>query len=117
MRVARRAGQGTEALAVWRLARERVRSLFSSPSNSILRRLLTDQGFKHWKGYAFAFAMMALIALTTSLSAWIIGKIVNEVFVGRNLAAVGEITAGNLVLFTVQGLATYRQQGVVSRGR
>jgi ATP-binding cassette, subfamily B, bacterial MsbA len=108
-------GQGTEALVVWRLARERVRSLFSSPSNSVLRRLLTDQGFKHWKGYAFAFAMMALIALTTALSAWIIGRIVDKIFVGRDLAAVWEITAAIVVIYTVKGLATYGQQVVMSQ--
>jgi hypothetical protein len=34
-----------------------------------------DQGAKHWKGYVFAFAMMGPIALTTSLSAWIVDKI------------------------------------------
>jgi ATP-binding cassette, subfamily B, bacterial MsbA len=115
MQVARRPGQGTEALVVWRLARERVRSLFSSPSNSVLRRLLTDQGFKHWKGYAFAFAMMALIALTTALSAWIIGRIVDKIFVGRDLAAVWEITAAIVVIYTVKGLATYGQQVVMSQ--
>src|SRR5258708_24368395 len=115
MRVARRAGQGTEALAVWRLARERVRSLFSSPSNSVLRRLLTDQGFKHWKGYAFAFGMMAVIALTPALSAWIIGRIVDKIFVGRDLAAVWEITAAIVVIYTVKGLATYGQQVVMSQ--
>ena len=102
-------------MAVWRLARERVRSLFSSPSNSVLRRLLTDQGFKHWKGYAFAFAMMALIALTTALSAWIIGRIVDKIFVGRDLAAVWEITAAIVVIYTVKGLATYGQQVVMSQ--
>ncbi len=102
-------------MSVWVQARERVRSLLDSPSNSVLRRLLTDQGFKHWKGYAFAFAMMALIALTTSLSAWIIGQIVNEVFVGRHLAAVWEITAAIVVIYTVKGLATYGQQVVMSR--
>jgi ABC-type multidrug transport system fused ATPase/permease subunit len=92
-----------------------VRSLLDSPSNSVLRRLLTDQGFKHWKGYAFAFAMMALIALTTSLSAWIIGQIVNKIFVGRDLKAVWEITAAIVVIYTVKGLATYGQQVVMSR--
>ena len=102
-------------MSVWREARKRVGSFFNSPSNAILRRLLTDQGFEHWKGYAFAFAMMALIALTTSLSAWIIGKIVNEVFVGRNLAAVWEITAAIVVIYTVKGLATYGQQVVMSQ--
>jgi ABC-type multidrug transport system fused ATPase/permease subunit len=102
-------------LSVWVQSRERVRSLLDSPSNSVLRRLLTDQGFKHWKGYAFAFAMMALIALTTSLSAWIIGQIVNKIFVGRDLKAVWEITAAIVVIYTVKGLATYGQQVVMSR--
>jgi ATP-binding cassette, subfamily B, bacterial MsbA len=102
-------------LSVWVQARERVRSLFTSPSNATLRRLLTDQGSKHWKGYVFAFAMMGLIALTTSLSAWIIGQIVNEVFVGRHLAAVWEITAAIVVIYTVKGLATYGQQVILSR--
>src|SRR3984885_9616323 len=108
-------GRGIEALSVWREARERVSSILNSPSNSVLRRLLTDQGFKHWKGYAFAFAMMALIALTTSLSAWIIGRIVDKIFVGRDIKAVWEITAAIVVIYTVKGLATYGQQVVMSQ--
>ncbi len=102
-------------MSVWRQARERLLSLLSSPSNATLRRLLTDQGAKHWKGYLFGFAMMGLIALTTSLSAWIIGKIINEVFVGRRLAAVWEITVAIVVIYTVKGLATYGQQVALSR--
>jgi len=102
-------------LLVWREARERLRSLLNSPSNATLRRLLTDQGSKHWKGYIFAFAMMGLIALTTSLSAWIIGQIVNKIFVGRDLKAVWEITAAIMAIYTVKGLATYGQQVILSR--
>jgi ABC-type multidrug transport system fused ATPase/permease subunit len=102
-------------LWVWRKARERALSLLNAPSNATLRRLLTDQGFKHWQGYLFAFAMMGLIALTTALSAWIIGQIINEVFVGRRLAAVWEITAAIVVIYTVKGLATYGQQVILSR--
>ena len=74
-----------------------------------------DQGVRHWKGYLFAFAMMGLIAATTALSAWIIGRIVDQVFVGRNLTAVSEITAAIVVIYTVKGLATYGQQVVMSR--
>ena len=102
-------------MSVWRQVRERALSLLNSPSNATLRRLLTDQGTKHWKGYAFAFVMMGLIALTTSLSAWIIGQIVNKIFVGRDLTAVWEITAAIVVIYTVKGLATYGQQVALSR--
>ena len=95
--------------------RKRLGAILASPSNMLLRRLLTDQGSRHWKGYLFAFAMMGLIALTTSLSAWIIGRIVDKIFVGRDLKAVWEITAAIVTIYTVKGLATYGQQVVLSR--
>ncbi len=111
----RDAARGTEALWVWHNARERASSFLNSPSNTLLRRLLLDQGLKHWKGYLFAFAMMGMIAATTALSAWIIGRVVDQVFVGRNLTALSEITAAIMVIYTVKGVATYGQQVVMSR--
>ena len=70
---------------------------------------------KHWKGYAFSFAMMGMIALTTALSAWIIGKIVDKIFVAHELSAVWEITAAIVVIYVVKGFATYGQQVSLSR--
>ena len=102
-------------MSVWRYARERVSSFLNAPSNAILRRLFFDQGLKHWKGYLFSFAMMGLIAATTALSAWIIGRIVDQIFVGRSLKAVWEITAAIVAIYTVKGLATYGQQVVMSQ--
>ncbi len=102
-------------LSIWGLIRDRVGRLLSSPANSVLRRLLLDQGAKHWKGYIFGFGMMALIAATTALSAWIIGKIVDRIFVQRDLAAVWEITAAIITIYAVKGLATYGQQVALSR--
>ena len=102
-------------MSVWRYARERASSFLNSPSNTLLRRLLLDQGLKHWKGYLFAFAMMGMIAATTALSAWIIGRVVDQVFVGRNLTALSEITAAIMIIYTVKGVATYGQQVIMSR--
>ena len=59
--------------------------------------------------------MMGLIALTTALSAWIIGQIVDKIFVAREIAAVWEITAAIVIIYTVKGLATYGQQVILSR--
>ena len=99
----------------WRSIRGRIESVLTAPSNATLRRLLLDQGTKHWKGYVVAFAMMGLIALTTSLSAWIIGKIVDKIFVARNIKAVWEITAAIVTIYAVKGFATYGQQVVLSK--
>ncbi len=100
---------------VWRAIRERIDSFLDAPSNATLRRLLLDQGSKHWKGYVFSFAMMGLIAVTTSLSAWIIGRIVDKIFVAHKQSAVWEITAAIVAIYTVKGLATYGQQVSLSR--
>ena len=59
--------------------------------------------------------MMGLIALTTSLSAWIIGKIVDKIFVAKNIKAVWEITAAIVTIYAVKGFATYGQQVVLSK--
>jgi len=99
----------------WRALRDRMASFLDASSNATVRRLLSDQGAKHWKGYAFAFAMMGLIAATTSLSAWIIGKIVDKIFVAHKLAAVWEITAAIVAIYVVKGFATYGQQVSLSR--
>jgi len=87
----------------------------SSPSLTLVKRLLTDQGKKHWKGYAVSFAMMGLVAATTALSAWIIGRIVNKIFVDKNLAAVWAISTAIIVIYTIKGLAAYGQQVAMSR--
>src|SRR6202041_2771904 len=81
----------------------------------LLRRLLGDHGRKHWKGYAAAFAMMGVVATTTAASAWLIGGVVNKVFIDKNLEAIWIITAAIVVIYSAKGLATYGQQVVLSR--
>jgi ATP-binding cassette subfamily B protein len=102
-------------LSFWQAARDRIQPFLTALVSPSLRRLILEQGPKHWKGYVFAFAMMGLIALTTSLSAWIIGKIVDRIFVAHKMEAVWEITAAIVAIYTVKGLATYGQQVVLSR--
>ena len=46
-----------------------LRGLVRSSNLRLIARLLTDQGAKHWKGYAFATAMTSVVAATTTLSA------------------------------------------------
>jgi ATP-binding cassette subfamily B protein len=102
-------------LQIWRRVLGRLGPTLNSSSTALLKRLLTDQGVEHWKGYALSFALLGLVALTTALSAWIIGTVVNNVFVEKNVAAVWAITAAIVVLYTVKGAATYGQQVTLSR--
>ena len=81
----------------------------------LIGRLLADQGTKHWKGYAFALVMTVIVAWTTTASAWIMRDVINEIFVGKKLAAVWMIGGVIVAIYTVKGFATYGQTVVLSR--
>jgi ATP-binding cassette subfamily B protein len=82
---------------------------------ALIRRLLAEQGFVHWRKYAIAFILMAVSAACTALSAYLIGDVINQAYVNKNLAGIfilGGITAA---LFTIKGVATYGHSVMLSR--
>ena len=47
-------------------------------TRNLVRRLLVDEALTHWPRYAFAFALMAIAAAATALSAYLLGTMINE---------------------------------------
>ena len=82
---------------------------------ALIRRLLTEQGFVHWRRYAFAFTLMAISAGCTAFSAYLIGDVINQAYVNRNLAGIITIGGITVVLFATKGLATYGHSVILSR--
>ena len=82
---------------------------------ALIRRLLTEQGLVHWRKYAIAFALMAISAACTALSAYLIGDVMNQTYVHRNLTAVFVLGGITAALFTIKGLATYGHSVTLSR--
>ncbi len=82
---------------------------------ALIRRLLTEQGFVHWRRYAFAFTLMAISAGCTAFSAYLIGEVINQAYVNRNLAGIITIGGITVVLFATKGLATYGHSVILSR--
>jgi ATP-binding cassette subfamily B protein len=81
----------------------------------LIRRLVAEQGLVHWRKYAFAFVFMAISAGCTALSAYLIGNVINEAYVNKNLTGIfilGGITAA---LFATKGLATYGHSVILSQ--
>src|SRR3989304_1131103 len=74
---------------------------------ALIRRLLTEQGLVHWRKYVVAFILMAISAGCTALSAYLIGDVMNQTYVHRNLSAVFVLGGITAALFTIKGLATY----------
>ncbi len=82
---------------------------------ALIRRLLAEQGLVHWRKYAFAFSLMAISASCTALSAYLIGDVINQAYVNKNLTGIfilGGITAA---LFAIKGLATYGHSVMLSQ--
>ncbi|MGD1015697.1 MAG: ABC transporter ATP-binding protein [Roseiarcus sp.] len=92
-----------------------MRGFLGSGNLRLIARLLSDQGAKHWKGYAFATAMTVVVAATTTASAWIMKDVVNEIFVAKKLAAVWIIGSAIVTIYAVKGFSTYGQTVVLAR--
>jgi ATP-binding cassette subfamily B protein len=82
---------------------------------ALIRRLLTEQGFVHWRKYAIAFTLMAFSAACTAISAYLIGDVINQAYINRNLAGIVTLSGIIAVLFTAKGLATYGHSVMLSR--
>ena len=55
---------------------------------ALIHRLLTEQALGQWKRYAVAFALMAIAAGATALSAYLIGDVINAAYVDKNLPGI-----------------------------
>jgi ABC-type multidrug transport system fused ATPase/permease subunit len=93
------------------------RELFADPngSASMIRRLLDEQGRRHWRAYAVSFGYMAVAAACTAASAYLIGHILNEAYVYRNLSGLAVVSIAMVVAFAVKGIATYGQAVMLAR--
>jgi ATP-binding cassette, subfamily B, bacterial MsbA len=81
---------------------------------ALVRRLLIDEALAHWVRYAIAFALMAVVAAATALSAYLLGRITNDAYVSHNLRGIVVVGILTIVIFTVKGLATYVSAVMVS---
>ncbi len=56
-----------------------------SPDGSIalMGRLLSETGRQYAGRYAIAFVFMAMVAISMALSAWIMGDVVDDIFIDQ----------------------------------
>ena len=97
--------------------RQRWRRFFSDPSTSryLIYRLLAENFHLYARRYAIAFFFMAIVAVTTALSAWIMRDIVNEIFISKDFKQVLIISLFVMLIFVTKGFATYVQTTTLAR--
>lgn len=81
----------------------------------LIKRLFRENFRKFRARYMVAFFFMGLIALTTSLSAWIMKDVINEVFVNQDMSSVWLISGAVVLIFLVKGFASYGQVVTLSK--
>jgi len=82
---------------------------------TLIRRLFIEQGIAHWRKYAVAFVLMAVAAGCTAFSAYLIGNVINETYVNRNLPGIMVLGGVTAALFALKGLATYGHTVLLSQ--
>src|SRR5271167_4010114 len=74
---------------------------------ALVRRLLVDEALSHWPRYLIAFALMAVAASATALTAYLLGSMTNAAYVDRNYHKIVVIGLVAMVIFAAKGFATY----------
>jgi subfamily B ATP-binding cassette protein MsbA len=86
-----------------------VRQTVPSDTVALLRRVVLEQGTKHWKAYTGAYVLMAVAAGCTAASAYILGHAVNLAYRSADLPATVATCLVIIGIFVVKGLASYGQ--------
>ncbi len=78
-------------------------------SGVLVRRLVRDNLRHYWRQLALALFCMAVVSLTTALSAYLMEPIVNDVFIAENESMLWWVSGAVFFTFLAKGLASYGQ--------
>src|SRR3984885_14932182 len=81
----------------------------------LIRRLATEQGAVYWRRYLSAFALMAVAAGATSLSAYLLGDAINKAYIEKNIPGIAVYSGIIFLLFLIRGIAIYHQTVTLSK--
>ena len=81
----------------------------------LIRRLITEQGAAYWRRYLLAFGLMGISAATTAGSAYLLGEVVNQAYVDKNIRGIALLSGVTIVIFMLKGAATYGHTVILSQ--
>lgn len=79
------------------------------PTDVLIRRLARDNLRKYWPQLAFALLCMAVVSVTTALSAYLMEPVVNDVFIAEREDMLWWVSGAVLATFLAKGFASYGQ--------
>jgi ABC-type multidrug transport system fused ATPase/permease subunit len=81
----------------------------------LIRRLIMEQGAAYWRRYLLAFVLMGVSAGATAVSAWVLGQVINQAYVDKNVRGIVILSLVTIVLFALKGAATYGHTVILSK--
>src|SRR6266436_1628022 len=81
----------------------------------LIRRLITEQGLFYWRRYLLAFFLMAVSAAATAGSAYLLGEVINQAYVDKNVRGIAILSLVTIAVFTLKGAATYGHSVILSQ--
>src|SRR5712671_7950634 len=81
----------------------------------LIRRLVMEQGFVYWRRYVTAFALMGVAAGATAGSAYVLGQVINQAYIDKNVAGIAILSGVTVLLLFVKGVATYGHTVILSK--
>ncbi len=91
------------------MLRRYFQSLFADPNGApaLVRRLLVEQAAPQWRQYLRALGLMVVTAASTALGAYLVGDVINQAYVHKNLSGIFIIGILTAVIFMVKAIAAY----------
>jgi ATP-binding cassette, subfamily B, bacterial MsbA len=91
--------------------------LFADPNGTaaLIRRLLVEQAAGQWRRYALAFGLMGIAAASTALGAYLVGDVINQAYVHKNLPGIIILALVTAAIFMIKAMATYGQALALAR--
>src|SRR3954449_7471224 len=81
----------------------------------LIRRLVMEQGAAYWRRYLLAFCLMAVSAAATAGSAYLLGEVINQAYVDRNVRGIAILSLVTIVLFVLNGAASFGHSVILSQ--
>ena len=81
----------------------------------LIRRLILEQGVTYWRRYLLAFVLMGVSAGATAASAYVLGQVINQAYVDKNVPGIAILSGVTVVLLFIKGVATYGHTVILSK--
>src|SRR5262245_11303694 len=81
----------------------------------LIRRLIAEQGLTYWRRYLQAFVLMAISAGATAGAAYILGQVINQAYIDRDIAGIARLSGVTVILLFIKGVATYGHSVILAK--